>query len=713
MYYGRFAPSPSGRLHFGSLFTGLAATLRAASLNGYCLTRIEDLDFPRCSPILTPWILQELALLGLFPYSRLYPQAQAQADFDLAVQSHNMSVYHDAIAQLYQDGHAFCCNCTRAELKLHACQCRSKGLKPQSWMPSVSDPVSAPSSTPSMPHSAALQTQFQTKAQTQVRTQAQTGLAISYGSPRVTGTETVREAGAGTEAKTGTETESGSGIGSNTSFAAAAASERLIIRAELQKYLQHYPSFKDGVFGQVEQPHNLPTSLILQRRDGIIAYNLAVVVDDHRQGITEIVRGADLLETTFLQLALYEICGYTPPQFFHIPVMLDEHGHKLSKQNHAPAILGECLPHCCTFQAYQRLNQLTTPALQDIIHQQDELARQAAKLISELIHVPESSVNLLQGDGLDPDYYGQLGLFLCAQLADPAHPNLDVSAALHKLQAKAPCVDAQRGSIELNNTNLNFAAKDYDIDTRYASPLVPAPLAHTDAHPESAPDHSPYPNPEQADGIAKNQNELQAENPAKTMPQVNAPLTPVNTKWQTKVKPEHQAKAQTASQAQVATESLPKEQAKVKPELKQIKHETGTLSAETGGKSEVKFELDPVSVVKTANKPASVAVSVDQDDQAEVKASHGMGARDGFEIDAVPQAKPQDPSPANSQATSSAHAQAAAPTKHAAPANPLDNAATWLELVNLAHHYHELQLSLIREMASNFDEGRLQQLVKR
>lgn len=430
MYQGRFAPSPSGRLHAGSLLTGLAAVLRALSMQGHCLIRIEDLDFPRCAPSLTPWMLQELALLGLFPYSKLcgqkyifnsckslapnqapirsnlatpdLPKTQAEphATFtaftatsnllghpgsgqlsikatkealspaldvgkangaaaatalgcgtdlglisvlnkgagsglglglglssgtgwalgpdtaaisalpDLAVQSHNMSVYYAALTRLYDSGKAFCCNCTRAELKVRPCPCAAKGLHPQN-APSAKAP--------------------------------------------------------------------------SWDISAAAAAEGLVLRTELAQYLKHYPSFEDLIFGTVKQPLDLPSSLIIQRRDGIIAYNLAVVEDDHRQRINEIVRGADLLETTFLQLALYEICGYTPPHFLHVPVILDPSGRKLSKQNHAPAILGEYLPHVCVIQAAQQLNLPLSKEAAEIAHAQDRLAIQASRLISELL----------------------------------------------------------------------------------------------------------------------------------------------------------------------------------------------------------------------------------------------------------------------------------------------------------------------------------------
>ena len=77
---------------------------------------------------------------------------------------------------------------------------------------------------------------------------------------------------------------------------------------------------------------------IIHRRDGLFAYNLAVVVDDHFQGITEIVRGADLIEPTVRQISLYQHFGWQAPDYLHLPLALNGDGNKLSKQNHAPAL---------------------------------------------------------------------------------------------------------------------------------------------------------------------------------------------------------------------------------------------------------------------------------------------------------------------------------------------------------------------------------------
>lgn len=313
MYQGRFAPSPSGRLHGGSMLTGLAAHLRAKSNQGLCLTRIEDLDFPRCDPSLTPLMLQELTLLGLFS-----PQEQ------LAIQSHELEVYRDAINKLYQHHKAYLCNCTRAELKIRPCDCQNKHLVPQSLQSLQNEQLDTP-------------------------------------------TADVSEA----------------------DISLAAAQDRLAIRTELQHYLNQprFQSFTDELSGEITLPegYHPVSSLVIQRSDGIISYNLAVVLDDHRQGITEIVRGADLLDTTFMQLALYEIFGYTPPKFLHVPLIKDEQGRKLSKQNHAPAILGQLLPHQAVKQAALQLQQPLSPEFEQLYQKQEQLVACAFKQLGDLL----------------------------------------------------------------------------------------------------------------------------------------------------------------------------------------------------------------------------------------------------------------------------------------------------------------------------------------
>lgn len=97
--------------------------------------------------------------------------------------------------------------------------------------------------------------------------------------------------------------------------------------------------FHDALRGDIQaDPQLAGEDFIIHRRDGLFAYNLAVVVDDHFQGVTEIVRGADLIEPTVRQLSLYTLFGWRAPGYVHLPLALNEQGAKLSKQNHAPAL---------------------------------------------------------------------------------------------------------------------------------------------------------------------------------------------------------------------------------------------------------------------------------------------------------------------------------------------------------------------------------------
>ncbi len=104
---------------------------------------------------------------------------------------------------------------------------------------------------------------------------------------------------------------------------------------------QQHPvtQFTDQLRGIIHADEKLAREdFIIHRRDGLFAYNLAVVVDDHFQGVTEIVRGADLIEPTVRQISLYQLFGWKVPDYIHLPLALNPQGAKLSKQNHAPAL---------------------------------------------------------------------------------------------------------------------------------------------------------------------------------------------------------------------------------------------------------------------------------------------------------------------------------------------------------------------------------------
>ncbi|AWL10865.1 Glutamyl-Q tRNA(Asp) synthetase [Saliniradius amylolyticus] len=233
-YIGRFAPSPSGPLHFGSLIAALGSYLRARQQRGQWLLRIEDIDPPREMPGAAEGILETLQAHGL------------NWDGEVSYQSQHSPYYDAALAALDQTGRTYFCQCSRAQIRAagghYPGTCRDKGLSGENC------------------------------------------------SLRLMNTQPVTE-------------------------------------------------FNDINLGQVIADGNVSgEDFILRRKDGFYAYHLAVVVDDLRQGVTEIVRGADLLETTCCQMALYQALGAKTPAYLHLPVAVTEPGFKLSKQNHAPAL---------------------------------------------------------------------------------------------------------------------------------------------------------------------------------------------------------------------------------------------------------------------------------------------------------------------------------------------------------------------------------------
>lgn len=133
--------------------------------------------------------------------------------------------------------------------------------------------------------------------------------------------------------------------------------------------------FTDVLSGTIQADERLAREdFIIHRRDGLFAYNLAVVIDDHFQGVTEIVRGADLVEPTVRQISLYQQFGWAVPDYIHLPLAVNERGNKLSKQNHAPA-LPEGDPRPVLIDALRFLNQNVTQEWQDL--SLDELLKTA------------------------------------------------------------------------------------------------------------------------------------------------------------------------------------------------------------------------------------------------------------------------------------------------------------------------------------------------
>lgn len=295
-YCGRFAPSPSGRLHWGSLVSGYASYFRSYSQRGKFIVRIEDLDFPRCPMSNIPIILEELELLGI------------NSDIKPIIQGEQLEIYEKLLDKLIKSHQAYYCACSRAQMKQRPCPC------------------------------------FNSDIQTKL---------------------------------------------------CASSQDNLAIRIDLSPYLPHHPSFMDGNLGLIEQKnlgHEIAHSLVLKRADNIIAYNLAVVLDDHNEGITEVVRGADMLDATFLQLCLYEILGYQAPKFFHVPLITDNSGNKLSKQNKAPAVLCSHAPHEALIKTYSLLGQIYEGTASTLLTKLNELYFDLGKLLEPLLSQEPSSI---------------------------------------------------------------------------------------------------------------------------------------------------------------------------------------------------------------------------------------------------------------------------------------------------------------------------------
>lgn len=252
MTVGRFAPSPSGRIHLGNILCCLLAWLSARQKGGKIVLRIEDLDTARCPMRYAEQMIQDLRWLGL-DWDEGPETGGPDAPY---FQSQRTALYQAAIEKLELQGLVYPCFCTRAEL--HAA---------------------------SAPH-------------------REDGQAVYAGTCRdLTPAQRAERA----------------------KFRAPA----LRLRVPDQEF-----SFADGHMGRYGE--NLERDcgdFLLRRSDGMFAYQLAVVVDDAAMGVTEVVRGADLLSSTPRQLYLYQLLGLTPPEFIHFPLLLSPNGRRLSKRD--------------------------------------------------------------------------------------------------------------------------------------------------------------------------------------------------------------------------------------------------------------------------------------------------------------------------------------------------------------------------------------------
>ncbi|QNA89831.1 tRNA glutamyl-Q(34) synthetase GluQRS [Massilia sp. Dwa41.01b] len=244
-YVGRFAPSPTGRLHAGSLVAAVASYLDARAHGGEWLVRIEDIDEGRSVPGADEAILSLLASLGM------------ESDREVVWQSRRKPLYEAAARQL--DAHAYPCGCNRREII-----------------------DSRPGVGPD-------------------------GAAIYPGTCR-------------------------HGLAPGRSMRS--------LRLRVPDAGADTMSFHDRFAGTVSQQLAFESGdFVLKRADGYWAYQLAVVVDDADQGVTDIVRGADLIDSTARQIYLQRLLGVPTPRYLHVPVVRNANGEKLSKQTGALAVL--------------------------------------------------------------------------------------------------------------------------------------------------------------------------------------------------------------------------------------------------------------------------------------------------------------------------------------------------------------------------------------
>ncbi len=248
---GRFAPSPTGPLHFGSVVAAVASYMQAKNQRGKWLVRMDDVDSPRNQAGADTAILKTLEILGL------------HWDSEVLFQSHRQEAYLEALEILSDKKLVYRCTCTRKQLQgtAYPGTCRHQAHDPDQQ------------------HSLRI---------------------ITNQSPT---------------------------------------------------------KFNDEIQGHFQQ--DLETEIgdfIVHRADGLVAYHIATVVDDAWQGITEIVRGADLLDSTPRQIYLQQLLNYPMPSYAHLPVAVNEHGYKLSKPHHTRPV-NDTEPVAILFTALDFLGQ--------------------------------------------------------------------------------------------------------------------------------------------------------------------------------------------------------------------------------------------------------------------------------------------------------------------------------------------------------------------
>ena len=291
-YRGRFAPSPTGPLHFGSLVAALGSYAEARARGGEWLVRMEDLDQPREFPGAAADILRTLEAFG-FAW-----------DGEILYQSRRGAAYAAALAQLQASGLTFPCGCSRREIAVAASAVGPEGpIYPGTCRPSQACALPAdPSSPTPVPFISSVATPVISRP---------SGVSVHPPSP---------------------QTSPNRGEGARLPVRSGQAALRL--RVETQPI-----TFHDRVQGLVSQDLVAEVGdFVLRRADGLFAYQLAVVVDDAFQGITDIVRGADLTRSTPRQMLLQRLLGLPTPTYAHLPLVRDRLGRKLSKSDAAAPV---------------------------------------------------------------------------------------------------------------------------------------------------------------------------------------------------------------------------------------------------------------------------------------------------------------------------------------------------------------------------------------
>ena len=249
---GRFAPTPSGRIHLGNIFCSLLAWLHAKSQGGEIVLRIEDLDKVRCPRPNADLLAKDLEWLGLTWDKGAYVSEDSESYF----QSQRFDIYAEHFRKLEEQGLIYPCFCSRGQL--HAAEA-----------PHLSDG------------------------------------RILY-------------------------------AGTCKNLTAYQREERAKLRQPAYRLAVNGEpiTFVDGNYGA--QSYNLieeSGDFIVRRSDGVYAYQLAVTVDDALMNVTHVVRGADLLSSTPIQIYIYQLLGFTPPEFLHIPLLMAPDGRRLAKRD--------------------------------------------------------------------------------------------------------------------------------------------------------------------------------------------------------------------------------------------------------------------------------------------------------------------------------------------------------------------------------------------